>query len=137
MPEFGASGPGFAIQDPEVDQMFEAYSQPRHRYFVVAQGLRIFGGGGIAPLSGGGEGVCELRKMYFLPEIRGLGLGQKLMDQCLMTAESFDFQECYLETLIAMEKAQALYLRNGFIKLPQPMGSTGHFSCDSWYLKKL
>ena len=28
MPEFGASGPGFAINDPEVDDMFTAYSAP-------------------------------------------------------------------------------------------------------------
>ena len=28
MPEFGADGPGFAIHDPEVDHMSDAYARP-------------------------------------------------------------------------------------------------------------
>ena len=35
MPEFGASGPGFAILDPEVDAMHASYSTPRAAFFVV------------------------------------------------------------------------------------------------------
>ena len=35
MPEFGATGCGFAINDPEVDWMSLAYAEPRHAYFVV------------------------------------------------------------------------------------------------------
>lgn len=34
MPQFGASGDGFAIKDAEVDTMYEAYSQPRSIYYV-------------------------------------------------------------------------------------------------------
>jgi putative acetyltransferase len=29
MPQFGASGPGFAINDPEVDGMYAEYTKPR------------------------------------------------------------------------------------------------------------
>ena len=39
---------------------------------------RVVGGGGIAPLAGGDPDVCELRKMYFLPSLRGLGAGMAL-----------------------------------------------------------
>ena len=35
MPEFGASGPGFAIHDPEVDAMCAAYDRPGAAYFVI------------------------------------------------------------------------------------------------------
>jgi putative acetyltransferase len=35
MPEFGASGCGFAISDPEVDWMHRAYTEQRSAYFVV------------------------------------------------------------------------------------------------------
>ena len=35
MPEFGAGGDGFAINDPEVDWMSKAYAAPRHAYFVI------------------------------------------------------------------------------------------------------
>jgi putative acetyltransferase len=137
MPEFGASGPGFAIHDGEVNDMFHAYHRPDHAYFVVTDGQDILGGGGIAPLTGGEEKVCELRKMYFMPEIRGKGLGQGVMDLCLKAAKKMGYQKCYLETLKSMEKAQVLYLRNGFCPIKGPMGATGHFSCDSWFLKNL
>lgn len=136
MPEYGASGPGFAIHDPEVLNMFEAYDKPKHAYFVVTDGKEIFGGGGIAPLAGE-EGVCELRKMYFKKQIRGMGLGQKLMDTCLEMAKNMGYEKCYLETLFSMKEAQKLYTRNGFEPLLKPMGNTGHFSCDSFYIKKL
>lgn len=136
MPEYGASGPGFAIHDPEVLNMFEAYDKAKHAYFVVTDGKEIFGGGGIAPLAGE-EGVCELRKMYFKKQIRGMGLGQKLMDMCLEIAKNMGYEKCYLETLFSMKEAQKLYTRNGFEPLQKPMGNTGHFSCDSFYIKKL
>ncbi|MCU0658794.1 MAG: GNAT family N-acetyltransferase, partial [Polyangiaceae bacterium] len=57
MTEFGASGPGFSIHDAEVDSMSQAYSAPRSRYFVIAQGDRVLGGGGLAPLAGADESV--------------------------------------------------------------------------------
>src|SRR6187549_3313138 len=76
MPEFGASGPGFAIMDPEVDAMSAAYrAEQRAGYWVVTTDddqQRIIGGGGFAALAGTTEkDTCELRKMYFLPEARG------------------------------------------------------------------
>lgn len=137
MPEFGASGPGFAIHDPEVSDMYSAYHRDRHAYFVVMSGDEVVGGAGIAPLTGGKETICELRKMYFKAEIRGLGLGQKMMDLCLNKAREMDFKQCYLETLVCMDRAQKLYLKNGFEPLSGAMGETGHFACDSFYLKNL
>src|SRR5664279_1675906 len=77
MPEFGADGPGFAIHDPEVEHMCAAYSVTGAAYFVVEDpGGRVVGGAGIAALAGGEAGVCELRKMYFLPAARGQGMGE-------------------------------------------------------------
>ncbi|MCY1019859.1 GNAT family N-acetyltransferase [Pyxidicoccus sp. MSG2] len=133
MPEFGADGPGFAIHDPEVSTMSAAYSRPRHGYFVVERNGRVIGGAGIAPLDGGDPGVCELRKMYFLPEARGLGAGERMLRRCLDFAREAGFRLCYLETLAGMKQAQKLYRRLGFEPLCAPMGKTGHFGCDNWY----
>lgn len=137
MPEFGASGPGFAIHDPEVQDMFSAYQAPRHIYFVVEFGGKISGGAGVAPLSGKGEEICELRKMYFMPELRGKGIGQQVMDLCLSAAREFGFRQCYLETLDSMTGARKLYEKNGFRKIDCSLGETGHFGCDTFYLKDL
>ncbi len=137
MPEFGADGPGFAIHDPEVSTMSTAYARPGHAYFVVERAGRVVGGGGIAPLEGAAADVCELRKMYFLPEVRGLGQGERLLRQCLEFAREAGFRTCYLETLAGMAQAQKLYRRMGFEPLCAPMGRTGHFGCDHWYARDL
>ena len=137
MPEFGASGPGFAILDPEVDGMHAAYSGPRAAYFVVEDAQGLAGGGGIAPLEGGEADTCELRKMYFLPRLRGQGLGAALMARCLAAARERGFRRCYLETLTGMDAAQRLYERSGFRRIDGPMGRTGHFGCNRFYLLAL
>jgi len=137
MPEFGADGPGFAIHDAEVDTMYQAYAQPRCSYFVVERGGVVIGGGGVAPLEGGEPDVCELRKMYFLPTARGIGAGTAMMQRCLDAARAHGFRRCYLETLTGMDAAQALYKRSGFTALCGPMGGTGHFSCDQFFIRQL
>jgi putative acetyltransferase len=137
MPEFGADGPGFAIHDPEVDHLSLAYARPRHAYFVIDRGGEVLGGGGIAPLEGADPSVCELRKMYFLPRARGVGAGSAMMAHCLAAAREAGFRQCYLETLTGMDAAQTLYLRSGFQRIDAPMGGTGHFSCDRFFLRDL
>lgn len=143
MPEFGAKGPGFAINDPEVDDMFGAYQAPRSGYFVVTRPDPqtghdvVVGGAGYAPLAGGDGETCELRKMYFMPEVRGLGVGQRLLGECVAHAARAGFSRMYLETLEAMRQARALYERNAFEPLDGPLGETGHFGCNSFYVKAL
>lgn len=134
MPEFGADGPGFAIHDAEVDAMHAAYAQTRRAYFVVERNGSVIGGAGVAPLEGGEPDVCELRKMYFLPEARGIGAGSAMLERCLDAARGFHFKRCYLETLTGMDAAQALYRKHGFTPLAAPMGGTGHFSCDRFFI---
>ena len=137
MPEFGANGPGFAIHDAEVGAMHGAYSRPRCAYFVVELDGKVVGGGGVAPLENGDPSVCELRKMYFLPVLRGRGAGEALMARCLDAARAMGFRQCYLETLSGMDAAQRLYERSGFSRIPGPMGATGHYSCDKFFIRDL
>jgi len=137
MPEFGADGPGFAIHDPEVATMSSAYAAPRCAYFVVEMEGRVLGGGGVAPLQNAEPDICELRKMYFLPELRGLGAGSALIQRCLDSARALGFKRCYLETLTGMDDAKRLYRKTGFQPIPQSLGATGHFGCDSFFLRDL
>jgi putative acetyltransferase len=137
MPEFGASGPGFAINDPEVDAMAAAYARPGCAYWVVELDGRVAGGGGIAPLDGGPDDTCELRKMYFLPVLRGRGAGRALIAHCLEFARDAGFRQCYLETLGGMHEAQRLYRAAGFSRIDAPMGATGHFACNTFFLRAL
>jgi len=137
MTEHGACGPGFAILDPEVDAMSAAYGRRGHAYWVVVRGDRVVGGGGYGKLTGAADEVCELRKMYFLPEARGVGMGAALLGHVLEQAAIAGYRVCYLETLVAMVQARRLYEAFGFRRIDGPMGSTGHFSCDAYYARDL
>lgn len=137
MPEFGAGGEGFAINDPEVDWMSRAYARPRSAYFVVEIDGQVAGGGGVAPLVGADATTCELQKMYFLPGARGRGAGAALMARCLASARGFGFERCYLETLGGMDAAMRLYERSGFRRTDARMGGTGHGGCNTFYLREL
>ena len=128
---------GTAYADPSLDFMFENYSKEKSAYFVVENNGKIIGGAGIASLENGPEEICELQKMYFLSEARGLGLGAKLMEICLQKAREFAFENCYLETMPYMTNAQNLYKKSGFEYLEKPLGNTGHNACPVWMLKKL
>jgi putative acetyltransferase len=137
MPEFGCEGPGFAINDPEVGCMSETYGTPKSRYFVIEHHGEVVGGGGFGPLAGGTANTCELRKMYFLRHVRGLGMGRRLLAHCLEAAHKLGYSRMYLETLKSMTAANKLYRQFGFQPCTKPMGDTGHFSCDAWYIKIL
>jgi len=134
--EHGAVGGGFASGDQDTQQMYEAFQKEGRRYFIIEREGNVMGGAGIAPLPG--EPVtCELVKMYFRPEARGLGLGKQLLQLCLEEAVKMGYKQIYLETIEQMHAARGLYEHLGFKQIPNSMGSTGHFSCDVFYLLKL
>lgn len=138
MTSYGAVGPGFSIEDAEVDQMHETYNAPRSLLLVVDDGTgRVIGCGGIAPLEGGDADTCELKKMYFLPEARGLGLGRELMMTLEDAARDRGFRMVYLETLDTMTEAAKLYERMHYSPIPGPLGCTGHSRCNHFYTKQL
>ena len=102
--EFGGNREGLAWCDPDLDRFSEIYSEPEQKYWVAEdENGKIVGGAGIGKLSGA-EDVCELQKMYCLPEARGTGVSHKLMELALDYAKKY-YKQCYLETLSNMDAA--------------------------------
>lgn len=64
---------GYTVADPNLDQLYELYSQPGSAYWVVELNGEVVGGGGVAPLSCSEPDICELQKMYFMTSARGRG----------------------------------------------------------------
>ena len=128
---------GTAYADPQLDFMFETYNEAKSVYFVIENEGKILGGAGVKQLENEEKNICELQKMYVLSDARNLGLGAKLIENCLEKAIEFEFESCYLETMPYMEDAQKLYKKVGFDYICSPMGNTGHTSCPVWMLKKL
>ena len=137
MKEFGVPDQGTALQDNELNFMYESYQLSSSKYYVVLQDGDIKGGGGISKLKGSNEKICELQKMYFLKDIRRKGIGSKLIKMCLDFAKKSGYEFCYIETMHNMIAAQKLYKKNGFFQLDSPLGNTGHNSCPVWMKLKL
>lgn len=135
--ELNAPKVGTAYADPILDTLYEVYENERHLYLVVEENGKVLGGCGIAPLENEATHICELQKMYFAPEIRGTGLAKEIIEQCLVFAKENNYTLCYLETLSFMKAAQKLYFNIGFESIEQPMGNTGHNSCEVWMTKQL
>ncbi|WP_114764245.1 GNAT family N-acetyltransferase [Vibrio rhodolitus] len=135
--EFGAIGEGFGPSDAEVEAMSLHYThENKSLYLVATLDGKVVGGCGLAPFNGSDE-VCELKKLFLLPQSRGLGLGKKLTLECLAFAQQQGFSQCYLDTLSSMQSAIALYEKVGFKHLSAPIESTIHGGCDVWMLKQL
>ena len=72
--EYGANHEGTAWADPDLGRFSEIYNKEGHKYWVIENNEgKIVGGAGIGKLTGTKE-VCELQKMYCLPEVRGSGI---------------------------------------------------------------
>ncbi len=134
--EFGANHEGTAWADPDLCRFSEIYNTEGNKYWVIEdENGTILGGVGIGNLEGTDK-ICELQKMYCLPEIRGTGLSHKLMDIALNYAKQY-YKKCYLETLPNMIGAQKFYEKYSFVRIYEPVIKTDHFACDVLYIKEL
>ncbi len=114
-----------------------AYASERAAYFVLTDDGVVVGGGGFGPLPGARSEVCELRELCLLPQARGQGAATGLVEHCLAVALAFGYRHCYAELVHTMRPAVRLLERTQFSVLNQPVGQTGHYLCDRWYLRDL
>lgn len=121
---------GYTVADPQLDSLYELYRAGQSAYWVVELQGKIVGGGGIAALACGAPDICELQKMYFLPQARGLGVARELALQAMDYARQHGFRRCYLETTASLTRAIRLYESLGFTHLDSALGCTGHGDCE-------
>lgn len=132
--EFGANHEGTTWADPDLGRFSEIYNAPGNRYWAAEDGTgSIVGGVGIGGLT---ETVCELQKMYCLPQARGTGLAPALLERALEYASIY-YARCYLETLDNMIAAQRFYEKHGFVRTDKAIVQTAHFACEVKYIKEL
>lgn len=91
----------------------------------------VVGCGGLYPC---GESAVELRKMYFRPQIRGQGLGRRLLDDLIAEAKRRNYDRIELETASNLTAAIALYERAGFV---ETNGAKHSCRCDRTFALQL
>jgi putative acetyltransferase len=133
--EFGANHEGTAWADPDLCRFSEIYNTDGNRYWVAEdEDGRIVGGVGIGRLEA--DGLCELQKMYCLPEARGTGIAHELIIIALDYARGF-YSRCYLETCDNMIAAQKFYEKHGFVRTDKPAVMTEHYACEVKYIRNI
>jgi ribosomal protein S18 acetylase RimI-like enzyme len=79
-------------------------------------------------------GSCEMKRLYVLPEARGLGVGAVLVDHIISCAQSAGYTDMKLDTLPTMTGAIKLYKQAGFEEIPAyydtPIKETVFFQCS-------
>ena len=78
---------------------------------MVQEDGRIVGTVGLSPK---GDGLVELKKMYLAPELRGQGLGKRLLTEAIEEARRSGFRRIELKTASRLETAICMYRSAGF-----------------------
>jgi GNAT superfamily N-acetyltransferase len=75
--------------------------------------------------------VCEMKRLFVVPDGRGLGLGKAMVLASIAAAEDIGYREIRLDTLPTMGAAQALYraLQSNRSRLITPRQSPTPSSC--------
>ncbi|MBV9961618.1 MAG: GNAT family N-acetyltransferase [Parafilimonas sp.] len=135
--EYDAPKQNTVYSDPTTNDLFRLFQQSRSVLFVALFDDKICGCCGIYQTEGLPENCAELAKFYLLKEARGKGIGKQLMLQCFQFAKETGYTSLYIESLPQFSTAVSMYEKYGFTRIDQPLGNSGHISCNIWMLKKL
>src|SRR5262245_2107789 len=98
----------------------EELSPPTGGFVLLLDGDRPVAGGGIKRL---GAGVCEVKRMYVVPEARGRGLGTVLLEALEALARDLGYAVARLDTGAKQPGAQRMYERAGYIAVADYNGN--------------
>jgi len=97
----------------DIDGVQSHYFDNNGTFLVLIDDGRVVGSGAIRRLS---DDICELKRMWFLRNYRGRGLGMKMTQMLLDFARKTGYKKVRLDTVDEQKQAQALklYKRLGF-----------------------
>lgn len=118
--------------DRDVLEVEKFYQKKNGEFWVIERGDKLVGTGAYYPISRG-QNAVEIRKMYLLPEARGVGLGKFLLTELEGAIVEKGFDQIWIETASVLKEAVQLYERNGY----EPSTGVETLRCDRVYVKFL
>jgi ribosomal protein S18 acetylase RimI-like enzyme len=102
---------GFQDFAAELENLPGEYAAPRGCLLLAKQDERTVGCVALRKL---GETICEMKRLYVIPEARRNGIGNKLAEAAILRAKEMGYKRMRLDTLSSMESANHLYSSLGF-----------------------
>ena len=116
LPEYGLKV-DFEKTDADLHDVDGVYLATGGAFWLIESddGATLLGMGGVERTA---PAVGEVRKMYFLRELRGQGFGRKMLDLIVEHARANGIRTLTLETATVLKQAVRLYEKYGFVSDP-------------------
>jgi putative acetyltransferase len=101
--------------DRELAELPGDYAPPDGALLVARVDGRV---GGCVALRRFDVDVCEMKRLFVSPAVRGGGIGRLLAEAVVAEARRLGYARMRLDTTPGMETAQALYEQLGFKEIP-------------------
>ena len=109
----------WAIQEPDsADLLRTQLSWPALGFYVAERGNQLVACALCRPCPSVPD-AAECKRLYVIPEARGLGIATNLMQRIEAEAETAGYTTMYLDTKDEFQVAIAFYTRHGYLPIPR------------------
>ena len=134
--EHDAPKVGTFYDDPHTDLMFQTFNIEDAEYWVVECNGTILGGGGFYPTKGLPKGYAELSKFHFSPELRGKGIGKRLLQLIEQRAIKAGYTHLYIVSYHQFGNAVAMYEKCGYEHINSALDQSGLYQDAPFHMLK-